>query len=76
MSIVVVPAATEALRAKAFALRHAVFVGEQAVPVELERDELHAQWYVEAFYRRHGYARRGEEFEEAGIAHVVMRKAL
>jgi predicted GNAT family N-acyltransferase len=143
MSIVVVPAATEERRAKAFALRHAVFVGEQAVPVELERDELdaaafhavaldgtscvgtgrlvrqadgvgrvgrmavdrayrrqgigdrvlealeararadglreielHAQCYVEEFYRRHGYARRGEEFEEAGIAHVVMRKAL
>ena len=143
MSIVVVPAATEALRAKAFALRHAVFVEEQAVPVELERDELdaeafhavaldgtscvgtgrlvrhgegvgrvgrmavdrahrrqgigdrvlealeararaeglreielHAQCYVEAFYLGHGYARRGEEFEEAGIAHDVMRKAL
>jgi len=128
MSIVVVPAATEALRAKAFALRHAVFVEEQAVPVALDGTscvgtgrlvrhgegvgrvgrmavdrahrrqgigdrvlealeararaeglreiELHAQCYVEAFYLGHGYARRGEEFEEAGIAHVVMRKAL
>ena len=41
MSIVVVPAATEELRAKAFALRHTVFVGEQAVPVELEHGIAH-----------------------------------
>jgi predicted GNAT family N-acyltransferase len=143
MSVVVVPADTPALRAQAFALRHAVFVEEQHVPVELERDEhddgafhavaledgrcvatgrlvrqpggvgrvgrmaveraarrrgigeqilaalearaiadglagieLHAQCYVEAFYARAGYRRAGEPFEEAGIAHVVMRKPL
>ncbi|WP_242343118.1 GNAT family N-acetyltransferase [Anaeromyxobacter terrae] len=39
MSVVVVSADTPALRAQAFALRHAVFVEEQGVPVELERDE-------------------------------------
>jgi predicted GNAT family N-acyltransferase len=38
--------------------------------------ELHAQCYVEEFYRRAGYVREGEPFEEAGIAHVVMRKRL
>jgi predicted GNAT family N-acyltransferase len=38
--------------------------------------ELHAQCYVEAFYQRAGYVREGEPFEEAGIAHVVMRKQL
>ena len=38
--------------------------------------ELHAQCYVEAFYARAGYARAGEPFQEAGIDHVVMRKAL
>lgn len=131
------------LREAAYALRHAVFVEEQHVPVELERDEhdaeafhvvvldgarcvatgrlvvqpggvgrvgrmavdrahrrggvgarvlaaledearrrglreieLHAQCYVEAFYARAGYARAGDAFEEAGIAHVVMRKVL
>lgn len=139
----VVPAESEALRAQAYALRHAVFVAEQGVPPELERDaddaaafhvaaveggrcvgtgrlvrqaggvgrvgrmavdgahrrrgvgervlaaleararaeglreiELHAQCYVEAFYARHGYAREGAPFEEAGIEHVVMRKRL
>ncbi len=39
MDVRLVPADTEELRAKAFALRHAVFVVEQRVPVELERDE-------------------------------------
>ncbi len=38
--------------------------------------ELHAQRYVEPFYRRHGYAPEGEPFEEAGIDHVLMRKRL
>jgi predicted GNAT family N-acyltransferase len=141
--VTLVPADDETLRAKAYALRHAVFVVEQGVPAELERDEhdetafhlvalsgdrvvatgrlvrqeggvgrvgrmavaarsrrgglgervlagleekakeegltaveLHAQVYVEAFYLRHGYARVGEPFVEAGIDHVVMRKPL
>lgn len=143
MDVRVVEADREELRAQAFALRHAVFVVEQRVPVELERDEddaaafhavallgdrcvgtgrlvrqeggigrvgrmavdgafrrsgvgelllaaleararadglreieLHAQCYVEAFYSKHGYARSGPVFEEAGIDHVLMRKSL
>ena len=143
MGLTVVPADTAELRARAYALRSEVFVDEQKVPVELERDEhddhafhvvaleegrcvgagrlvvqegrvgrvgrmavdracrrsgvgarvlealeaharaeglaeieLHAQCYVEPFYARHGYAREGEVFVEAGIDHVVMRKRL
>ena len=38
--------------------------------------ELHAQVAVRDFYARAGYAAEGAEFEEAGIAHVVMRRAL
>ncbi len=143
MPIAIVEADTEELRARAFALRHAVFVVEQNVPASIERDELdadayhavvldhdraiatgrlvrqpggvgrigrmavaaawrrrglgarvlealeararseglreielHAQCYVEAFYANRGYVRAGEVFEEAGIPHVVMRKAL
>jgi predicted GNAT family N-acyltransferase len=139
----IVPADDETLRAKGYALRHAVFVVEQGVPAELERDELddeafhlvalvgdrcvatgrlvrlaggvgrvgrmaiaagfrrrgvgdlvlaglearakeeglselvlHAQLYVERFYLRHGYARVGGVFEEAGVDHVAMRKRL
>lgn len=143
MDLRVVAAETPEVREKAYGLRHAVFVVEQGVPPELERDEkdaeafhavvlagdrcvatgrlvrqeggvgrvgrmavdpafrrrgvgalvlealeararadglgeieLHAQCYVEEFYRRHGYARAGEVFEEAGIDHVVMTKRL
>jgi len=37
---------------------------------------LHAQCSAEGFYRRLGFAPRGEVFEEAGIAHVEMVKLL
>ncbi|NEX59710.1 GNAT family N-acetyltransferase [Noviherbaspirillum galbum] len=37
---------------------------------------LHAQTQAERFYQRHGFAREGEEFMEAGIAHVTMRREL
>lgn len=37
---------------------------------------LHAQRSAEAFYQRLGYAPHGEGFEEAGIAHIEMRRAL
>jgi YbgC/YbaW family acyl-CoA thioester hydrolase len=37
---------------------------------------LHAQRSAESFYRRAGYAPHGEPFDEAGIAHIEMRKAL
>jgi len=125
-------------------LRHRVFVEEQAVPVELERDELddvathavardpagrvvgtgrvvvrgdgvarvgrmavaaeargagvgaallgvleaaaadagcrrvelHAQAHAIGFYRRAGYQPQGEPFDDAGILHVAMWKAL
>lgn len=42
MPIAVVAADTEELRARAFALRRAVFVVEQGVPESLERDDLDA----------------------------------
>jgi predicted GNAT family N-acyltransferase len=134
--------ATSDLMPAVFAVRHQVFVDEQAVPPELERDvfdalaihlvalsgddvigtlrmvvsgdsakigrmavlaahrnsgigsrlmerateiartmnvreiTLHAQLSAKAFYARLGYRAEGEEFEEAGIAHLTMRKAL
>jgi predicted GNAT family N-acyltransferase len=37
---------------------------------------LHAQRHAEAFYRRFGFVREGEEFMEAGIPHVAMRCAI
>jgi predicted GNAT family N-acyltransferase len=134
--------ATSALMPGVYAVRHQVFVVEQAVPPELERDAfddvavhlvalrsdqvigtlriviggggakigrmavlaahrkagigsrlmeraadvartagatditLHAQLTAKAFYARLGYHEEGDEFEEAGIAHVNMRKAI
>jgi predicted GNAT family N-acyltransferase len=130
------------LMSAVFALRHEVFVIEQAVPPELERDEddatathlvalrgdevigtlriivtgqtakigrmavraslrkrgvgsrlmdraaqaasqmgareivLHAQLTAREFYRQLGYRQEGGVFEEAGILHVCMRKAV
>jgi YbgC/YbaW family acyl-CoA thioester hydrolase len=37
---------------------------------------LHAQCCAEGFYHRMGFARQGEVFEEAGIAHITMVCAL
>jgi predicted GNAT family N-acyltransferase len=37
---------------------------------------LHAQKHAEGFYDKAGYEVSGEEFEEAGIPHVEMRKRL
>jgi len=37
---------------------------------------LHAQLPIEGFYADWGYEREGDEFEEAGISHVAMRKSL
>ena len=38
--------------------------------------ELHAQVGARGFWERAGYAAVGEEYEEAGIAHVTMRRRL
>jgi predicted GNAT family N-acyltransferase len=37
---------------------------------------LHAQVSVAGFYRRLGYVEEGDPFEEAGIAHIAMRKTI
>ncbi len=38
--------------------------------------ELHAQLTARDFYARAGYVAEGEEFEDAGIPHVLMRRPL
>ena len=38
--------------------------------------ELHAQLSARGFYERAGYVAVGEEYEEAGIRHVTMRRRL
>jgi len=48
----------------------------QAVARGVTEVELHAQVTARRFYERAGYAAVGEEYEEAGIAHVTMRRPL
>lgn len=38
--------------------------------------ELHAQTHALGFYQQHGFTAFGEEFDEAGIAHLRMRRRL
>ena len=38
--------------------------------------ELHAQVSARGFYERAGYTAVGTEYEEAGIAHITMRRSL
>lgn len=35
---------------------------------------LNAQMHAEPFYRRFGFVREGDEFKDAGIPHIVMRR--
>ena len=144
MPLEVIIAKTSAERETCFEIRKAVFVAEQAVPLELELDEydasaihflmrdsetqkplatarllnksglakigrvavlrelrgqgfgmalmqavldearrlgftesiLDSQTYAVPFYERLGFVAEGEEFDDAGIAHLLMRKCL
>jgi YbgC/YbaW family acyl-CoA thioester hydrolase len=50
---------------------------EEAARARGDRElTLHAQRSAQAFYARLGYVPDGEAFEEAGIAHIEMRRAL
>ena len=51
------------------------FLEEEAKACGVLTVVLHAQSYVAQFYRNHGYREEGEQFTEAGIPHIVMRKA-
>jgi predicted GNAT family N-acyltransferase len=46
----------------------------QAERLGLSEVELHAQVTARGFYERAGYTAVGDVFEEAGIAHVTMRR--
>jgi predicted GNAT family N-acyltransferase len=48
----------------------------QAVLRGVAEVELHAQLTARRFYERAGYEAVGEAYEEAGIAHITMRRAL
>jgi predicted GNAT family N-acyltransferase len=57
--------------------RRALDALERAAAQRGEREILlHAQCSAEGFYARSGYRVRGTPFDEAGIAHIEMHKAL
>ncbi len=53
---------------------------DRAAAIALERGfaeiVLHAQVAVAGFYRRLGYVEEGDQFDEAGIPHIAMRKRI
>ncbi len=49
---------------------------EEARSLGLRNITLHAQTYVQSFYRRAGYREKGKPFDEVGIEHVRMDKRL
>ena len=50
------------------------FLEQEATKRGVSTYILNAQVYVKDFYAANGYQERGEEFLEAGIVHVLMRK--
>jgi len=50
------------------------FLEEEAASQGVTTYILNAQVYVKDFYAAHGYIERGEEFLEADIVHILMRK--
>jgi predicted GNAT family N-acyltransferase len=51
-------------------------IEDEARRLGLDTVELHAQTHAVGFYERLGYTSFGEEYEEAGIAHLSMRRVL
>ncbi|AXR79393.1 GNAT family N-acetyltransferase [Natrarchaeobaculum sulfurireducens] len=51
-------------------------VEDEAVALDLETLVLHSQTHAADFYEALGYDRSSDVFEEAGIPHVEMHKAL
>ncbi|MGY1711390.1 GNAT family N-acetyltransferase [Geodermatophilus sp. SYSU D00758] len=65
-----------AARGRGFGAAVLAVLHRQALARGLAEVELHAQVSARGFYERAGYTAVGEEYEEAGIAHVTMRRAL
>ena len=51
-------------------------IERRAAECGLDAVELHAQVHARGFYERLGYTSEGDVFDEAGIAHITMRKSM
>lgn len=69
-------AATAEVRGRGHGAAVLAELHRQALRLGATAVELHAQLPARRFYERAGYTAVGEVFEEAGIAHVTMRRRL
>jgi predicted GNAT family N-acyltransferase len=69
-------AADRAARGRGYGAAVLAELHRQAVVRGATEVELHAQVTARGFYERAGYAPVGEVYEEAGIAHITMRRSL
>jgi predicted GNAT family N-acyltransferase len=67
-------AADRAVRGRGHGAAVLAELHRQAARRGLAEVELHAQLTARRFYERAGYAAVGEVYEEAGIAHITMRR--
>jgi predicted GNAT family N-acyltransferase len=64
------------LRGIGLGVRLVHLIEQQATERGCRMIELHAQVPVRGFYERLGYRAHGEEYDEAGMPHISMRKIL
>jgi predicted GNAT family N-acyltransferase len=69
-------AADESVRGRGHGAAVLAELHRQAVLRGVTEVELHAQVGARGFYERAGYTAVGEVYEEAGIAHVTMRRPM
>ena len=67
-------AVEESLRRFGIGSRILLFLEDSARSKGIKHLTLHAQHYVKIFYEQNGYTEIGNNFMEAGILHVEMRK--
>jgi predicted GNAT family N-acyltransferase len=61
-----------AWRGQGFAQQMVTFMMDHALERGAKKFKMHAQVYLEKFYRGFGFAREGDVFVECGIDHILM----
>lgn len=69
-------AVTPAARGAGLGVALVAAIERRAAERGLKTIDLHAQVHARGFYERLGYTAEGDVFDEAGIAHITMRKAI
>lgn len=69
-------AVAEEVQHKGIGSKLIAFAEKIAKEYDFKEITLHAQRKVESFYLKNGYQFDGDEFVEAGISHIMMKKSL